>query len=252
MSGETDRTPGIHDRELFERTVHFRPAPDPGRVDEPDRPAILPIRPAPIERDSVAGDSGFRACQHALFADQAVEQRRFAGIGAPHDGERHRPVGDVRSGAVPRPRPAFPDTAPERAADRPCPARARRKWQAVRPVRGRKRRAGPIPASRPSHLLASSRTGVPARRSRLAKCRSSGVTPARASIRNSATAASSSARSACTAIRPSIALDAASSSPAVSTTEKCRSCRRADASLRSRVRPGGIVQPGRRDGRPAD
>ena len=65
-----------------------------------------------------------------------------------------------------------------------------------------------------------------------------GVTPARASIRNNATSASSTARSVCWRMRPSREASSASSRPAVSIRRKERSASRPSPSRRSRVTPG--------------
>src|SRR6266404_1679719 len=96
----------------------------------------------------------------------------------------------------------------------------------------------PGSVARPSDLLATSTTGLPVRRSQLAKWRSARVTPSRASMRRSPTSASPSARAVCACIRPVNEAGAASSSPAVSTTRKPRSAIRPSPSRRSRVTPG--------------
>src|SRR3954469_4412880 len=71
-----------------------------------------------------------------------------------------------------------------------------------------------------------------------AKARSIGVRPARASIRNATASALSIASSVCATIRLVSEPGAASSKPAVATTVKERSPRRACPSRRSRVTPG--------------
>ena len=91
---------------------------------------------------------------------------------------------------------------------------------------------------RPSALFATSSTGRPCRRSHWAKCRSAGVTPARASTTNTVRSAVAVATPAPSRIRPAMVSGAASSSPAVSTSRTRRPRSSASASLRSRVTPG--------------
>src|SRR5262245_48203675 len=102
----------------------------------------------------------------------------------------------------------------------------------------RKASLRPASAALLSHLLATSRIGVLVLRRRLAKCWSSGVTPARASISSSATSAWRIASSVCSRIRPSSDWSNTSSRPAVSTTVKSRSPRWPAPNRRSRVTPG--------------
>src|SRR5439155_5654855 len=90
----------------------------------------------------------------------------------------------------------------------------------------------------PSLLLATSTTGLLARRAKSAKARSLAVSPARASITNISASASSIAVSVCSCIRAVSEPLAPSSSPAVSITVNSRSPRRALPSRRSRVTPG--------------
>src|SRR5208283_1216456 len=82
------------------------------------------------------------------------------------------------------------------------------------------------------------RIGLPARRMAAAKCRSVPVIPARASMRNRIASQSVSAVSVWARMRPASVSGSPSSSPAVSTTVKARSYRRASPSRRSRVTPG--------------
>src|ERR1051325_638993 len=92
-------------------------------------------------------------------------------------------------------------------------------------------------------------TGLPPRRSQRAKSRSSGVSPARASMTNSATSASARALSVCARMRPPSVSGAASSSPAGSMIRKLRSAIRPSPWRRSRVTPGVSSTSAR--GRPA-
>src|SRR6059058_3521807 len=79
----------------------------------------------------------------------------------------------------------------------------------------------------PSLLLATSTTGLLARRAKSAKARSLGVSPARASITNISASARPIAVSVCSCIRAVSEPLAPSSRPAVSITVNSRSPRRA-------------------------
>ena len=108
-----------------------------------------------------------------------------------------------------------------------------------RPEAERERvQSGRHPPPRPSHLLATSISGVARLRRKPANCSSSGVTPARASISSRATSASAAARSVWARMRPRSEVGAAVSKPAVSHTRKRRGPRRPTPSRRSRVTPG--------------
>jgi hypothetical protein len=86
--------------------------------------------------------------------------------------------------------------------------------------------------------LATSTTGLLARRAKSAKPRSFGVRPARASITNIRASASAIAVSVCSCIRAVSEPLAPSSRPAVSISVNSRSPRRPWPSRRSRVTPG--------------
>src|SRR5271154_2821127 len=92
----------------------------------------------------------------------------------------------------------------------------------------------------PSLLLATSTTGLSARRAKSAKARSFGVSPARASITNIRASASAIAASVCSCIRAVSEPLAPSSRPAVSITVNSRSPSLASPSRRSRVTPGSL------------
>ncbi len=100
-----------------------------------------------------------------------------------------------------------------------------------------------IPSRRARHacprlLLATSTTGLLARRAKSAKARSVGVSPARASITNISASARPIAVSVCSCIRAVSEPLAPSSRPAVSMMVNSRSPSRAFPSRRSRVTPG--------------
>src|SRR5690606_32389788 len=74
--GILDRTQAVAHGQLLELFLHARAAANTGRVDQVDRAAF----PFPRHENAVAGDAGFRADQHALLANHAVDQRRLARI----------------------------------------------------------------------------------------------------------------------------------------------------------------------------
>ncbi len=64
------------------------------------RPAVSKIRigsplPGPIDGDRVAGDAGLGSGEHPLLAQDPVDQRRLAGIGAPDDRDAKRLVARI-------------------------------------------------------------------------------------------------------------------------------------------------------------
>ncbi len=52
--------------------------------------AIFRIGPQPVDRDRIAGDARFGPGQQPVLAQQAVDERRFARVGAADDGELER------------------------------------------------------------------------------------------------------------------------------------------------------------------
>src|SRR3982750_1944051 len=96
----------------------------------------------------------------------------------------------------------------------------------------------PDSPARPSALLPMTITGVVSARSQRLISSSSGVIPARASIRNSAASASRTAASVCCRIRPGSVWASSSSKPAVSISRKSSPSSFASPSRRSRVTPG--------------
>jgi hypothetical protein len=54
--------------------------------------AKMPAVPLEFDGDRIAGDAGFGPGQQPIFAEQAVDQRRFAGIGAADNGDPDRLV----------------------------------------------------------------------------------------------------------------------------------------------------------------
>src|SRR3990170_8305668 len=73
----------------FERLMDTRGAPETGGVDQGEARALV------IENriDRIACGARLRRDDHALFAEQTVDQRRLADIGASDDGERNRIIG---------------------------------------------------------------------------------------------------------------------------------------------------------------
>ena len=99
----------------------------------------------------------------------------------------------------------------------------------------------PASAARPSALLATRITFAARLRSSSASVRSTGVTPARASIMNRQTSAAAIARSVSARIRPGRLASVASSSPAVSITVKRSAPSRPGALAQVARHPGLVV-----------
>ena len=89
--GEGDGADRVGGGELLELLLDLGLAAQAGGVDQAD----LAVVPFPFDGDGVAGDAGFRAGQHAVLADQAVDQGRLASVGATDDGDQDRLVGGV-------------------------------------------------------------------------------------------------------------------------------------------------------------
>ncbi len=81
--GEAQRTHGIAGGELLGGLADARLAPEPRRVEQADGPAT----PGEVRGHRVAGEAGLGTRDHALLAQQRVDQRRLAGVGAADDGE---------------------------------------------------------------------------------------------------------------------------------------------------------------------
>ncbi len=205
-----------------------------------------------IDRDGVAGDAGLGPGQQPLLAEQAVDQRRLAGVGTPdhRDLDRSCRVLHVRATGLVVVRFAGRGGLGQRRAQRLVEI-----GQALA-VLGRDRhrlaepeRIGFVHARlrRPALALVGDQDrGLAGLRTRSAKARSTGVGPARASIRKSMASAAAIAASVCACMRPVRLAGAASSSPAVSIAVKVRSPSRARPSRRSRVTPGRSSTSARR------
>ena len=89
--GEGDGADGVGDRQLLQLLLHPGLATHAGGVDQPDVLAFV----FPVDRDGVAGDAGLGAGQHAVLADQAVDQGRLARVGAADNGNTDWLVGFV-------------------------------------------------------------------------------------------------------------------------------------------------------------
>jgi hypothetical protein len=72
------------------------PAAQPRGVDQFHRPPLE----GPGDADGVPGEAGFRARQQAFFAEQAVDQRRLAGVGPADHGETQKVRGSFRFARV--------------------------------------------------------------------------------------------------------------------------------------------------------
>ena len=95
--GKIHRPAGIGDRQLFQLLGDIAFLAHARRVDQTNlaRLAGLGIGPVPVDRNRIAGNSRFRPGQQPIFAQQPVDQGRFARIGPPDDGEFQRPGGTI-------------------------------------------------------------------------------------------------------------------------------------------------------------
>ena len=251
--GELDRPQPVGDRQLLELPLHLRLLAHAGGVEDAERRAA-PVRPRTAIASRVM--PGLRPGQQPLVAEDGVDQRRLAGVRPADDRDLDRPPGRQRRalarlvdavvellgdldhlGGV---REAPPPPARARAAGRPCRCRARPRPPPARRARARRPRSAPASAARPSALLATRITRGARLRSSSARVRSTGVTPARASIMKRQTSAASTARSVSARIRPGRLSAVASSSPAVSTTVK-RSAPEPPLALAQVARDPGLV-----------
>ena len=80
---------------FLELVLNAGAAAQPGRVEHLQGPAA----PFEIDADRVASEAGLGADQQPLLAEDVVQQRRLAGVGAPDDGDRQR-LGQVELAAV--------------------------------------------------------------------------------------------------------------------------------------------------------
>ena len=84
--GEPHRAQRVGHRELFQLLLDPRAAAQAGGIEHAEIAAL----PVDLDRDGIAGGAGFGAGQQPLLAEQMVDQRRFAGIGAADDGNADR------------------------------------------------------------------------------------------------------------------------------------------------------------------
>ena len=84
--GEPHGAQAVGNRQLFHLVTDPRLFAHAGGVENPDRRS-QPVGP---DRDRIAGDAGLGAGQHPLFAQNLVDQRRFAGVRAADDGDLQR------------------------------------------------------------------------------------------------------------------------------------------------------------------
>jgi hypothetical protein len=164
-------------------------APHPRRVDEHERPLVA------LEDgvDRVARRAGRLGDDHALAAEDRVQQRRLADVRPAEDRDADRRLGDL---LTPLPRQLRDDLVEQVAV--PCPCSAESGIGSPSPSRCRSRAR--LSCAGSSILFAISSTGLRARRRMSATSSSPGVTPARASTTKSTRSASDTACRACTAI----------------------------------------------------
>ena len=209
--GEAHRIERVGDRELLELLLDARAPPQPGGVVDAEVRPRQSTSTAIASRVMPASGPG----EQPLLAEQAVDQRRLAGV---------RPADDARRGSARRRRSVASGSARRRSSCGRCarrargllrqrraqriveigqaPRRARPRSRPARRARAHRPRATPACAARPSLLLATRIAGLPERRTRSAKARSTGVGPVRASIRNSTASAAAIAASVCACMRP--------------------------------------------------
>jgi hypothetical protein len=79
----------LDDAELLDDIVDLCPAPDAGGVDQ----CVAAFAEAERDEDAVAGGAGAVEDDHPFLAEDAVDQRRFAGVGPTDDGDLDAFVG---------------------------------------------------------------------------------------------------------------------------------------------------------------
>ena len=84
--GEADRAQRVGDRELFQLLGHARLATQPGGVEQ----LQLAIAPGGLQADGIARQARLGAGQQPILAEDLVEQRGFAGVGAAQHGDAQR------------------------------------------------------------------------------------------------------------------------------------------------------------------
>ena len=80
--GEANGIEGVGDGQLFELLLDAGATPHASGVVDAEALAV----PGQLDRDGVPSNAGFRPRQQPLLAEQAVDQRRFPGIGAADHG----------------------------------------------------------------------------------------------------------------------------------------------------------------------
>ena len=89
--GQADRLEGLADRKLLDRIGDLGATADTRGIHEADRAILV----APVDMDGVAGDAGIGPRQHAVFADEAIDQSRLAGVRTADDGHLERAIGVI-------------------------------------------------------------------------------------------------------------------------------------------------------------
>ncbi|KAG0768278.1 hypothetical protein G6F22_017523 [Rhizopus arrhizus] len=78
-----DRLHGLDHRELLDDLVHARAAAQAGGIDQ----AVLAAVTLQVHRDRIAGGARHVGSDHALLAEDAVDQRRLAHVRAADEGD---------------------------------------------------------------------------------------------------------------------------------------------------------------------
>ena len=89
--GEIDHAQSVRRRELLELVGHLGATPEPRCVDQADGSPL--VRPG--DGDGVPGNAGFGPGQHALLAQELIDQRGLTHVGATDNGELQAVVGRV-------------------------------------------------------------------------------------------------------------------------------------------------------------
>ena len=84
--GKADGAHGIAGRKLFRQFADAHLAPQACRIEDADSVTFVDD----VARHAVARQSGLGAGDHAVFAQQRIDERRLAGVGTADDGDADR------------------------------------------------------------------------------------------------------------------------------------------------------------------
>ena len=210
MSARSRCLPRHDHAQLFGDQLRLALAPDSRRIEKAIRLSVsLDHRVHRVARRPRLGRH-----DRPLRAHQLIQQRRFAHVRPPDDGDV-----DVRLGLDRLARAENPSSANRAACRRRSRARPKSE-KSRRPARRIARRVSACFGE--STLFTASTGGLPARRSSCASSASSGTGPARPSTTCTTRAAFSIAMCACRRISPGIPALSSGTIPPVSTTSNAR------------------------------